>query len=296
MDDKKPGHTPNRKRLIDVGNEDSDTKEISTSTAASSKAMKMMDSMGYIPGKGLGQGTRIAFASEEVEVAERKVWLSKCASATLLSVDDWIELGQRQLSMENEHTFCDPQVLKAVLDSKSALDVLDKSLIRRARDKSNPFVTIGKAFFQNRAALKMANIDAACDFMFTSPRDRQGVARECDPLFFADVYAGPGGFSEYVLWRKGKASVESFEPCYGQAGDGDVYKGVNILHFRDYVKANTGGKGVHFTMADGGFSVEGRENNQELLSHWLYLCQCLLALTITRPGGHFVVKLFDIFT
>jgi hypothetical protein len=28
-------------------------------------------------------------------------------------------------------------------------------------------------FFQNRAALKMANIDAACDFMFTQPKTLQ---------------------------------------------------------------------------------------------------------------------------
>ena len=56
-------------------------------------------------------------------------------------------------------------------------------------------------------------------------------------LYFADVCAGPGGFSEYVLWRKGidvkgfgftlkgkcdfklndfyAAPVEFFEPHYG---------------------------------------------------------------------------------
>jgi cap1 methyltransferase len=45
-----------------------------------------------------------------------------------------------------------------------------------------------------------------------------------------------------------------------------------------------------------GFSVEGQENIQEILSHQLYLCQCLVALNIVRPQGHFVVKLFDVFT
>ncbi len=37
-----------------------------------------------------------------------------------------------------------------------------------AREKANPFELIKKEFFQNRAALKMANMDAACDFLFTS--------------------------------------------------------------------------------------------------------------------------------
>lgn len=54
--------------------------------------------------------------------------------------------------------------------------------------------------------------------------------------------------------------------------------------------------GVHFMMADGGFSVEGQENIQEILSKQLYLAQCLVALTIVRTKGHFVVKLFDLFT
>lgn len=45
-----------------------------------------------------------------------------------------------------------------------------------------------------------------------------------------------------------------------------------------------------------GFSVEGQENIQEILSKQLYLCQFLTALSILRPGGHFVCKLFDLFT
>lgn len=49
-------------------------------------------------------------------------------------------------------------------------------------------------------------------------------------------------------------------------------------------------------MADGGFSVEGNENIQEILSKRIYLCQCLVALSIVRKNGHFVCKLFDIFT
>ena len=73
--------------------------------------------------------------------------------------------------------------------------------------------------------MKMANIDAVFDFMFTDPKNSYGVCLliprkytlkkkskiffnqeskvEVDePLYFCDVCAGPGGFSEYVLWRK----------------------------------------------------------------------------------------------
>lgn len=42
--------------------------------------------------------------------------------------------------------------------------------------------------------------------------------------------------------------------------------------------------------------MEGQENIQEILSKQLYLCQCLVALSIVRTKGHFVVKVFDLFT
>jgi len=99
------------------------------------------------------------------------------------------------------------------------------------------------------------------------------MVSEKELLYFADVCAGPGGFTEYVLWRKGwtakgfgftlrssndfkledfyAASPETFEPCYGQDNDGDVYKPHNIAHFRDHVLRNSDGHGVHFMMADG---------------------------------------------
>ena len=70
----------------------------------------------------------------------------------------------------------------------------------------------------------------------------------------------------------------------GLDGDGDVYKPENVTNFVEFVCKTTGGLGVHFMMADGGFSVEGQENLQEILSKQLYLCQFLVALGIVRVG------------
>lgn len=42
--------------------------------------------------------------------------------------------------------------------------------------------------------------------------------------------------------------------------------------------------------------MEGQENCQEILSKQLYLCQFLVALCIVRNEGHFVCKVFDLFT
>lgn len=145
--------------------------------------------------------------------------------------------------------------------------------------------------------MKMANIDSVFDEMFTNPKDTFGVSNICfyfvklkeikhnlkrskiesnEPLYFCDVCAGPGGFSEYVLWRK-KINVkgfgftlkgdcdfklndflvgapEFFETHYGVNvldGDGDVTRTDNIQEFKKFVLSSTNNKGVHFMMADG---------------------------------------------
>jgi len=189
----------------------------------------------------------------------------------------------------------------------------------RARTRSNPFETIRGNIFLNRAAVKMANIDSMFDFMFTNPVDENGnpIIGKDDLLYFADVCAGPGGFSEYILNRKKweakgfgftlKAEndfklhdffagpPETFTPFYGINEDGNVYDPENLKSFEELIMNQTD-SGVHFMMADGGFSVEGQENIQEILSKQLYLAQCLCALSIVKTNGHFVVKLFDLFT
>ncbi len=52
-------------------------------------------------------------------------------------------------------------------------DRLEPEEMRKARTRSNPFETIRGVFFQNRAAMKMANMDAVFDFMFTRPSEHE---------------------------------------------------------------------------------------------------------------------------
>lgn len=316
---------------------------------------KMMAKMGYQEGKGLGKNEQgrveIVEASkqrgrrglglhikglemqniewnpdEEMVSAEETIEWLPSYSGSVPVIDElraWKRLGTKKLVIDDETNFVSKDTLNKILSSKNIFDELDGEELRKARARSNPFETIRGVIFQNRAAMKMANIDALTDFMFTKPTDKntKSILSSHSLLYFADMCAGPGGFSEYVLWRKkGDAKgfgltlrdsndfkleeffagpSQMFEPHYGVGGlqgDGDIFKPENQECFIDFVKQNTENKGVHFVMADGGFSVEGQENLQEILSKQLYLCQFLVALKILRNDGHFVCKLFDLFT
>ncbi|XP_053685471.1 cap-specific mRNA (nucleoside-2'-O-)-methyltransferase 1 [Sabethes cyaneus] len=336
--------------------EDADpSQEASPSSSIySAQSMRMMNMMNFDKKKGLGksgqgrtdivqissQKGRRGFGhkleeldsvaldwsktEEKITIPERVDWLENqdgtdisCWNREFL--DRWIKYGKRPVTMDNEDKFCSQGILKRILECKSAFDKLDTKEMRKARTKSNPFETIKSNIFMNRAAVKMANLDAMFDYMFTKPVDKDGnsVIQENGLLYFADVCAGPGGFSEYVLWRlkwrakgfgftlKGDndfklhdfiaGTPETFHAYYGPKNNGDVFDLDNINGLEKYVLGQTE-EGVHFMMADGGFSVDGNENMQEVLSKQLYLCQMLVALKVVRVGGHCVIKLFDLFT
>ncbi|XP_011505620.1 PREDICTED: cap-specific mRNA (nucleoside-2'-O-)-methyltransferase 1 [Ceratosolen solmsi marchali] len=256
---------------------------------------------------------------EVIQVQEEITWLQNDYKILPSSEEiiDWqnnrIE-GERKNTINNETIFCDEILVLNVVNSKSVFARLDKTEMREARTRSNPFETIRGSIFLNRAAVKMANIDKACNFMFTEPPN----VKSNELLYFADVCAGPGGFSEYVLWRKKwhakgfgftlknendfklhdfyAGPCETFHPYYGPKNDGNVFDPENQIALKDLIMSQTENMGVHFMMSDGGFSVKGQENLQEILSKQLYLCQCLVALMIVRVNGHFVTKVFDLFT
>lgn len=80
---------------------------------------------------------------------------------------------------------------------QDVFDSLTSDELHRARSRSNPFETLRSGMFLNRAALKMANMDARFEFMFTSPKYESGVWLKINydngsrktifPLFFCDT-------------------------------------------------------------------------------------------------------------
>ncbi|XP_050440326.1 cap-specific mRNA (nucleoside-2'-O-)-methyltransferase 1 isoform X2 [Adelges cooleyi] len=343
------------KKSSDSDSDDPVSNSFDNTEKSSNKGMSLMKKIGYKEGEGLGKNAQglvnpvqlptqkgrrgLGFSSQAPREAFVLDWNAEMKESTeILKVTEWLEndvpsvfsynnmvywikTGEKKLTYDQTTEFADPEIFKVVNSSKNVLDNIDDHDFRNARTKANPFETIKNGIFQNRAAMKMANIDWACDFMFTDPKysdETSMLSGPSDLVYFADICAGPGGFSEYVLWRKGwrakgvgftlrndndfklndfyAGSPESFQTFYGSAEDGDIYKPKNISSLEKYVMEVTDNEGVHFVMADGGFSVEGQESFQEILSKRLYLCQALTAISILRHNGHFMCKLFDIFT
>nr|CAD7193950.1 unnamed protein product [Timema douglasi] len=200
-------------------------------------AQKIMERMGYKAGRGLGKhdqgrvdpvemskqrgrrglglhipgleaATLVWKSDLEVITHEEHVhWLEDEEHSSLAAeiMEDWIVEGKPKLVIDDETNFCDSNILRNVISGKNVFDQLDPHEMMKARTRSNPFETIRGGIFLNRAAMKMANMDKVFDFMFTKPVDEMGesLVAPGELLYFADVCAGPGGFSEYVLWRCG---------------------------------------------------------------------------------------------
>ncbi|XP_065834532.1 cap-specific mRNA (nucleoside-2'-O-)-methyltransferase 1-like [Oscarella lobularis] len=353
-------NSPNSEETDEDASEQSSDKAQAggDATKYSDFARRQMAKMGHVKGRGLGKeeqgtadivvqqmqlgrrglGMKIAgfepsdetWEFEEVtSVKEAPDWLPPCTQPIPSSeeLSRWALEGKKKLVIHDETLFCSSEILNQVLECKTVFDTLEGDEFVKARTRANPYETIKGAIFQNRAACKLANMDKVFNFMLTFPKTMEGkpLVGTYDLFYFADICAGPGGFSEYILWRrktemaKGfgltlksgpgvndfkldefySAPVEFFEPHYGVGGadgDGDIMNSKNLETFRKFVLAETGGKGVHLVTGDGGFSVAGQENIQEILSKQLSLCQFLCALSVLREGGNFVCKTFDLFT
>lgn len=208
--------------------------------------------------------------------------------------------------------YCDVNRYKILQNVK---DAFDSNGFIQARDATNPFEKIGRSIFINRAAVKLANIDAVhhiTNVIFTFD-SKQSL----NDFTFCDIAAGPGGFTQYLQYRFPKAvgygitlrsekldwstrflDMNRFTPFYGKDNTGNLYN--NWESFIQLVISKQP-NGVDLVTADGGFDLEDNMDKsllhkQEFLSSRLLLTQTLVGIRCTKIGGNFVLKVFDTVT
>jgi cap1 methyltransferase len=228
-------------------------------------------------------------------------------SISITTQFDWIHVDEAP-----QIIFCDISLYERLQQAKQHYNDLD---IEKIRKLVNPFENIGTSIFMNRAAIKIANIDAVhhiCNDIFTYDNRRNNRR-----FTFCDVAGGPGAFTQYIQYRYPnsygygitlRASDNSlnwsplldltrFEEYYGPENkdDGNLY--YQWQNYANYVLSKEP-QGVDLVMADGGIGMESEDDyqRQEFLSSRLLLTQVLPGILCVKLGGVFVCKVFDTVT
>ncbi|KAF5398047.1 hypothetical protein PHET_08651 [Paragonimus heterotremus] len=88
-------------------------------------------------------------------------------SSVILAPDDPQALGLPVREIQKETQFCSAHLLNELIKYKNQLDNMSKSVVSESHERSNPFEHIKKGIFMNRAAMKLANMDAILNGLFT---------------------------------------------------------------------------------------------------------------------------------
>jgi 23S rRNA U2552 (ribose-2'-O)-methylase RlmE/FtsJ len=219
--------------------------------------------------------------------------------------NDWKEcklLSIESTKQEFDDSICSRQVYQNSINLKKKIFEIDSNELKKRIRKYNPYELVGNGLFINRSAIKLMELD----YLFNLTAD--GVS-------FVDLCGGPGGFTEYLYWKrknitgfgitlkgvqdyqlsKFKVPPTNFHVEYGQDSSGDIYQSANISKLSQVVLTSFS-KGVDLVVADGGFSVEGDEEFQEHHSKQLLLCETLAMFKTLKKRGNFIIKLFDTVT
>lgn len=161
-------------------------------------------------------------------VAARRAPPAGAASAAAPAADTTETLPQELRELEPE--LLDMGMATQLLAARASLASFPAQIVVRARGETNPAERLGAGPFLSRAALKLAELDARTGFVLAVPCERDYDTGEVRPepdseLQFADLCGGPGGWAEYLLWRRGPRCARNRQPRAGGGGRGGGGRG-----------------------------------------------------------------------
>lgn len=231
------------------------------------------------------------------------------------TLSSWIKFGKlnKRPSYTNTKFAKSENVRRLFLAHMVNENVMDNR--QKKKIDANPLEMVKHAFLLDRSAIKFANIDSQMDYMFSNPVDKrnQSLIQPNEIMYFVDVNGGRGGFSDYILWRRN----------WQTKGFGIPLKGIDYLHSKftvggqqfiifncdkkdkgvvtteliesivHYVKQHVP-LGVHVATADCGITVSQKGYWKETILKQTHLIEMVVALSLLRPNGHFIIKLYDV--
>jgi 23S rRNA U2552 (ribose-2'-O)-methylase RlmE/FtsJ len=234
--------------------------------------------------------------------------------------------------MTTSDDLVDKTLLQKMLVIQNNLDRMSTSDKRLGRIRSNPWDSLGKHIFINRAALKLAELDKLFGLLESGAMLAKSI--ESSKLRMGDFASGPGGFSEYTLWRAAPSTIAStykrnrnnLHDILGSdvkhvdivavtlANKQDNFKTENFVvqptgnftplygeggtgditdpQVAETVRKHVGQDKLHFVACDGGFDVGGHEGQQESMSTALVCSELALALETLHENGTLICKVF----
>lgn len=221
----------------------------------------------------------------------------------------WITVDEKKNTIADESTFCSTSLLDEFIAIRKPFELISEQRMNKIRKRCNPFEKIGKSCFIDRAACKLANIDAITNFMFSNPCDENGrsLLQRNEPLQFVSIDGYPGGFVNYLIWRKGwqtkgygitpsKYDDRKIQTDYRTFSYQvrELTKPETIEEFHNFMNEKTQeNPGVHIVLADCALPIDGKRESKEIISKQLHMVSFVITLGVLRTNGHFVMKLFD---
>lgn len=142
------------------------------------------------------------------------------------------------------------------------------------------------------------------DYVYGAIAEGPGGFVECFIKYRRGVFMGRHDRIQCMTLRSDSSDVPNWNKAYdmfnragvyityGRDGTGNLYFTENLKEYRKLL----GGNRAHLVTADGGFDYSTNFNNQEQQSLQLIFCEIVCALGVNRKGGHFILKVFDVFT
>lgn len=228
------------------------------------------------------------------------------------------DIGVQNINLSNIYSnevvpsrFITPSIRSALDKERKTYSKYDPKVWNFMRKQANPFEH-GTSIFANRAAVKLANIDAIYGLTpIINPKyDETRVPRYPSKFSFADIAGGPGSFSEYILHRvedsigfgitlkdpKSNSLLwyanieEKINVVMGLDGTGDV-----IANYADFATEvlRVNGEGVDLAMSDGAIGGNEEDPKQELDNFKLITAELASTILCLKIGGNFVCKIFE---
>lgn len=230
----------------------------------------------------------------------------------------------------NENIYVNKELFNKLRELQNIVNKTPYNVLKKVKNIANPFEEIGNSIFMNRAAVKLANIDAIYNISqaYTNILVPQYI-QDGDRFTFCALADAPGGFTEYLQykrpggrgygislevptsedpkplkWRGDRLDITPEKFQIPKVGDGTGNLYTNAIAFIQFVKRENP-TGVSLVVADGGFSPEDEPNAEkreemyekhEMRSSRLILSEVLTALGCLSKNGVLVLKLYNTYT